>query len=84
MIQGENSIVGFHKSMEIFSTGFNNIIDCLKRFCNRQEEEESIEILRYMLLTAFKEFSKLFDLNQELIYKIQVIIPSELNNVCGE
>lgn len=57
----------FIESMVKFGELFGNLADCIKPFCHKAEEEMLILRLNYVLKRGFKEFSKFYQIDKELI-----------------
>lgn len=57
--------------MEIFNQSFSKIIDLIKRFCSSSQEDENLQIAKYIICRGFREFQKLYELRKESIAEVR-------------
>jgi len=64
---GECDDLDFLDSMKRFGELFGDLANCIMPFCHKAEDEMLILRLNYVLKRGFKEFSKFYEIDRELI-----------------
>lgn len=70
--------------MKTYSTLFEELIGYLRAFAGSQQEEHLLQRLAFVIKRGFREFSKLYQLNADIIHSVNQKMKDNCNNIFEE
>lgn len=75
---------GFLKNMQAYTLLFDQLIECMQRFANSQQNEHLLLRLAFIVRRGFREFSKLYQLNPNAIHDVSQKMKDNCNLIFEE